>query len=112
MSKELQLVERVRAAVESDRAAPTAYAEDFSNLIYDGGNPSARQAVRVLCKSCALRCSDNDVIVEAIIDSYVTEILEPVGLDTNDARARRKALLAFLDQFKIELEESSAYKGH
>lgn len=110
MSKELQLVERVRTAVEDGRAVLVDHAEDFSNLIYDGGNPSVRQAVRVLCQSCALRCYDNDPVIEALIDSYVTGIVTPAILDdVNDAKARRDALLAFLDQFKIELEKSPRY---
>ena len=109
MSKELQLVEKVRADVESEGAVPTDYAEDFSNFVFDGGNLYARRAVRKLCEGTPLH--PNDEVVEAIIDSYVTGVVEPVRLeDADDVRARRESLVAFLRQFKDELEKSPAYQ--
>jgi hypothetical protein len=111
MVNELQLVERVRTDVKEGRAVSVDYAEDFSNFVYDSGNPSARQAVKTLCASCSIRCYDKGPVIEALIDDYVTGIVSPVALDdVNDTIARRKALLAFLKQFKIELEKSPAYK--
>ena len=112
MGNELQLVERVHAAVESETPVSEVHAEDFSNLVYDGGNQYAKQAVKTLCQSCALRCYGNDDVVEALIDSYVTGIVTPVRLDTDDAKARRASLLAFLKQFKIELAKSPKYRVH